>query len=357
MEKRQVTLSDLAKALGISTATVSRALKDYPDISAETKRKVLALAKEWNYHPNSIAAGLRKKESRMIGVIIPEIVNHFFSTVIKGIMEIAYEAGYNVMLCQSDESYKKEVKDAKALLQSRVDGVMISVAHETVDFDHFKDFQAAGIPIVFFDKVCEELHNTSKIQVDDFQGAFNATAHLIEQGYQHIVHIKGPVNATTSKYREKGYLAALEEYKMPIRKELIIDGGFVMHEDGVRIGKQLALGEMEVDAIFGVTDIVAIGAMVGIKSVGKKIPDDIAVIGFSDWLMTTVVEPKLSSVAQPGYEMGKVATNVLLKEIKYNRENIPFIHENIFLETELKIRSSSDPKRKFIPNVSQDSRS
>lgn len=341
MGKKQVTLADLAKALGISTATVSRALKDYPDISKDTKRKVLDLAQKLNYHPNTFAAALRKSESRVIGVIIPEIVNHFFSTVIKGIMEVAYEADYHVMLCQSDESYEKEVKDARALLYNRVDGVMVSVAHETEVFDHFQDFQNAGIPIVFFDKICEELPDTSTVVVDDYKGAFDAVAHLVAQGYRNIAHVRGPLNAYTSRNRYQGYLDALKKHQLPINKALILDGGQLTHEDGIRIGKKLAMMNHQVDAMFAVTDIIAIGAMVGIKSMGRKIPEDIAIIGFSDWLMTTVVEPNLSSVAQPGYEMGKHAAKLLLEEIKANKAGLDPKPRHVVLDTELRIRASS----------------
>ena len=211
MGKRQITLADLAKELGISTATVSRALKDYPDISAETKRRVLELAKLRNYYPNTIAASLRNQESHIIGVIIPEVVNHFFSTVITGIMNVAYQAGYRVMICQSNESYEKEVEDAKALLASRVDGVLVSVAHETSTFQHFQEFKNAGIPIVFFDKTCEGILGTSKVVVDDYKGSFDAVEHLIQQGYTRIAHIRGPLTANNSRNRLNGYLDALKK--------------------------------------------------------------------------------------------------------------------------------------------------
>ena len=341
MIKKQPTLADLAKELGISTATVSRALKDYPDISSATKKKVLELAEKWNYHPNSIAAGLRKQESRVIGVIIPEIVNHFFSTVIKGIMEIAYEAGYKVMLCQSNESYEKEVADSEALLNSRVDGVLVSVAHETSDYRHFHNFQRAGIPIIFFDKVIEDMDHTTKIVVDDKDGAYRAVSHLIQQGRRRIAMICGPSLAYTARERFQGYQLALKEHNIPLVPELVIDGGRLTHEEAVEIGKKLYDMRDEVDGLFAVTDIVAIGAMVGMKARGLKIPEDIAIIGFSDWLMATVVEPQISSVYQPGYEMGRLATELMLKEIRAQKEEKNVHHQKWVLPVELKLRSSS----------------
>ena len=341
MIKKQPTLADLARELGISTATVSRALKDYPDISTSTKQKVLELAEKWNYRPNSIAAGLRKQESRVIGVIIPEIVNHFFSTVIKGIMEVAYDAGYKVMLCQSDESYEKEVADAEALLNSRVDGVLVSVAHGTSDYGHFYSFQQAGIPILFFDKIIEEMKNTTQIVVNDRDGAYRAVSHLIRQGRRKIAMISGPPLAYTVRERLLGYKDALKDFGIPLNPELILDGGTLTHEEAVELGKHLAKIKDQVDGLFALTDIVAIGAMVGMKASGLKIPEDIAIIGFSDWLMATVVEPQLSSVFQPGYEMGRMAAEIILKEIRDVKEGRPVHHQKWVLPVELKLRNSS----------------
>jgi LacI family transcriptional regulator len=239
MSKRQPTLADLAKELGISTATVSRALKDYPDISVETKRRVLELAKKLNYRPNSFAANLRKNESRTIGVIIPEIVNNFFSLVIKGIMEIAYEKGYRVMLCQSDENYEKEVADAEALLESRVDGLLVSLAHETTQLDHFQSCTDLGIPVVFFDKVPASFDNCSKVIVNDYEGAYQAVSHLLSLGKQRIVHLGGPFNAYTASHRYEGYKSALKNKGLPIKEELVFECQDVTLEEGYQFTSQL----------------------------------------------------------------------------------------------------------------------
>jgi LacI family transcriptional regulator len=343
MQKRQVTLADLAKELGISTATVSRALKDYPDISAATKKRVLELAQKLNYRPNIMAAGLRKRESRVIGVIIPEIVNHFFSSVIKGIMEVAYEAGYRVMLCQSDESYEKEVKDAETLLANRIDGLLVSIAHETSNLSHFQEFIDSGIPVVFFDKVpVSDFKNTSKIVVDDFQGAYNSVQHLISQGRKRIAHFKGPTIAYTSRNRLEGYKKALTDSGLEVDENLIFDCVDISLEEGYNFCQQALALKNPCDAIFAVTDMVAMGAMLAARESNINIPDQLAVAGFSNWKISSLMDPPLTSVDQPSMEMGKLAINLLLREIKANKKDETIKYETHVLKTHLMIRASTD---------------
>ncbi len=343
MQKRQITLADLAQELGISTATVSRALKDYPDISTRTKQRVLALAQKWNYRPNSMAAGLRKQESRIIGVIIPEIVNHFFSSVIKGIMEVAYDSGYQVMLCQSDESYEKEVTDANALFGSRVDGMLVSLAHYTEKLDHFQDFLDAGIPLVFFDKVPQkgEMPGTSRVVVDDFAGAYQMVSHLIEQGATRIAHFRGPQSAYTSRNRYTGYCQALEDHGIALQPELVLDCIEIDMEEGYAFTLDLLDKRSSFDGLFCINDRVAIGAIDALKSRGKRIPEDVMIGGFSDWSISAVIDPPLSSVAQPSIEMGKKAMRLLLEEIQAGKQNLPVDYQFIELHTSLKKRKST----------------
>jgi len=345
--KRQIRLADIAKELGVSTATVSRAIKDYPDISKETKRKVMELVKKWNYRPNSIAAGLRKSESKMIGVIIPEIINHFFSSVIKGIMKVAYEADYRVMLCQSDESYEKEVVDANALFASRVDGIMASIAHGTTNLDHFLAFPKSGIPLVFFDKVPASQKDVSKVVVDDYKGAFQVVEHLIEQGYKRIAHFRGPMSASTSINRYNGYKDALNHYGISYDPALIYTCDKITLDEG-RLFARKCLNDGNFDAVFAITDQVAIGAMMEIKEAGKSIPEDIAIAGFSNWSMSSIIEPKLTSVAQPALEMGERAMQLLLDEIRANKEDIEVAPQTIVLETDLIVRASSSRQKVLI---------
>ena len=339
MHKKQIKLSDLAEELGISTATVSRALKDYPDISAETKQKVIALANKWNYRPNSLAASLRNQETHIIGVIIPEVVNHFFAKVIKGIMEVAYEAGYRVMLCQSNEDYEKEVEDARALLSSRVDGVLASLANGTQQFDHFYDFIDSGKPVVFFDKTTPEIKNCSKVIIDDYKGAYQAVESLIQQGCKRIAHLQGPGNAFTFQSRLRGYVTALKDHDLQIDPDLILECPEFTMERGRKSAHTLAL--LGIDGLFAVTDMLAIGAMIGFREKGVSIPEEVAIIGFSNWEMVEAVQPTLSSVSQPGYEMGRQATEILLREIKASKNEEPILHETVTLDTELVLRASS----------------
>ncbi|MEO1449533.1 MAG: LacI family DNA-binding transcriptional regulator [Bacteroidota bacterium] len=343
MHRKQITLADLAKQLQISTATVSRALKDYPDISQETKQRVLALAKELNYRPNTMAAGLRKRESKVIGVIIPSIVNHFFSSVIKGIMEVAYQADYRVMLCQSDESYEKETADARALFNSRVDGLLVSLAHETRHFDHFREFTDSGTPLVFFDKVPprEIFPEISRVVVDDYQGAYAAVSHLIGQGHRQIAHFSGPMQASTSSRRYQGYLQALKDHGLHRDEQLVFACEDITYDEGQAFAQQLIEQNPACTAIFCITDMVAMGAMQGAKLKGRQIPTDMAIAGFSDWKMSSIVQPPLTSVAQPSLEMGRISTQLLLQEIRSLKDDKPVHHETITLETSLKIRASS----------------
>jgi len=349
MMKRQVRLADIAKELGISTATVSRAIKDYPDISKETKRKVLDLVKKWNYRPNSMAAGLRKRESKVIGVIIPEIINHFFSAVIKGIMKVAYDADYRVMLCQSDESYEKEVVDANALFASRVDGVMASIAHGTTNIDHFLAFPQVGIPLVFFDKVPTSLKGVSKVIVDDYKGAFQIVEHLIQQGYTQIAHFRGPMTASTSVNRYNGYKDALAKYDLPYDTKRVFTCEDITLEEGRRFARR-CLDAGNFDAIFAITDQVAIGAMKEVEEAGKSIPDEVAITGFSNWTMSSIIKPELTTVAQPGVEMGEKAMQLLLDEIRANKEEIEIVPQTIVLNTELIVRASSSRRKILLEN-------
>jgi LacI family transcriptional regulator len=341
MSKKQIRLADLAERLGISTATVSRALKDYPDISAETKRRVMELAKELNYRPNTLAAGLRKSETRIIGVIIPEIVNHFFSKVIKGIMEVAYREGYNVMLCQSDEDYEKEVTDAEALLSSRVDGIIVSIGNHTHNFDHFKEFLHMGVPLVLFDKTTTELQNCSRVIVDDYAGAFQAVEHLIQQGCKRLAHLGGSAEAFTFQNRFNGYKDALQKYDLTFDPDLVFHCEQLTIQIAETHAKTLASMQPPIDGLFAATDLMAIGGMKGLKASGVKIPEEVKVFGFSNWEMTEAVDPPLSSVNQPGYEMGKLATEILLKEIRDNKDDKEIVHEKVVLQTELALRRST----------------
>jgi LacI family transcriptional regulator len=313
MKLHQVTIKDIAKVLGVSVSTVSRALKNHPDISDDTRNQVKDLARKLNYEPNALALSLRKNKTFTIGVIIPEIVHHFFSSVISGIEDVAYDRGYNVMVSQSNENYEREVINAQALLSNRVDGVLVSLAKTTLDFDHFRNFINQGIPMVFFDRVCPELI-TDRVITNDEGGAFIATEHLINIGCKRIAHFAAPQNLLIGQGRLSGYLRALKQYHIPY------DPNLILHCDTRELVLEKAADffhkNSDVDGVFAVNDSTAITAMQVVQKMGKIVPNDIAIIGFGDGPNALIVSPELSTVEQKGYEIGKEAIILLLNKIE-----------------------------------------
>lgn len=342
MKTTQITIKDIAKALKISPSTVSRALKDHPDISPATKQAVRELALELDYQPNSVALSLRKSRTHTIGVVIPQIVHHFFSTVISGIEDVANDAGYQVIICQSNESYTREVQSIQALMGSRVDGMLVSVAQDTQDVRHFQNLINKGMPIVFFDRMVNGL-DASSVVVDDFGGAYRATEHLIRQGRKRIAHLAGPENLMISRSRRKGYLQALEDFGFKAEPDYIITAGLTI-EEGATALRSLLQNGTKPDAIFAANDPVAIGAMKALKEEGFKIPEDVAIVGFSDEPITSLIDPPMTTVAQPGYDMGQLATNLLLQQIDQKDEET-FTIQKKELRTELVVRASTSSKK------------
>ncbi len=347
MKYNQVTIKDIARELGISPSTVSRALKDHPDISPETKKAVNELAEKLNYTPNIVALSLRQSKTNTIGVIIPELVHFFFSTVISGIEDVAYSAGYNVIITQSNESLQREKTDIKALFNSRVDGMLISVSRETSNFEHIDNILAKGVPMVFFDRVYDK-PESSKIIVDDLSGAKEATAHLIDQGCKRIAHIEGPPNLEISKQRLEGYLQAHRERNIEVDKSLIVPCNLGTIEEGRTVTEKLLAQSPGPDAIFATNDPTAMGAMQAIKEAGLKIPKDIAVVGFSNWFFTALLDPPLTSVDQPGFEMGQEAAKLLIRQIDIRTKDrdADVQPETKVLKTKLIVRESSLKKGK-----------
>ncbi|MDG1276705.1 MAG: LacI family DNA-binding transcriptional regulator [Algoriphagus sp.] len=340
MKIGQATIKDIARELNVSSSTVSRALKDYPGISDETKRKVKEVAEKLNYRPNAIALSLRKSRSFTIGVIIPEVVHFFFSTVISGIEEVASSRGYNVILSQTNESLTREKSSIDTMLSNQIDGFLVSFSKETTDFEHFSRLLDHGYPIIFFDRVPNIPHSIN-VMVDDYHGAYNATSHLISQGYNRIVHLAGPKNLSISKERERGYRDALTNHGIPIDPTLIIECAYGTSDEGFKITEKLFKEQKEKpDGIFANNDIAAAGAILACKSLGYSVPDDVGVVGFSNWQFCSMIEPTLSSVSQPGFKMGSKATELLLDLIE-KKLDPDTITEPIVLETELLIRNSS----------------
>lgn len=341
MKFTQVTIKDIARELGISPSTVSRALKDHPDISSKTKLAVNALAEKLNYQPNIVALNLRQQKTFTIGVVIPELVHFFFSTVISGIEDVAYQAGYSVILSQSNESYEREKTDIKALFNSRVDGMLISISRETKNFEHIESVIAKGIPVVFYDRTYNA-PMSSNVIVDDYIGAKEAVNHLIEQGYRKIAFLEGSPGLIISADRKRGYMDALKDHGLEQKEAFTQECVTGSMEEGKRATKKLLSMPEPPDAIFAASDPLATGAMQSIKEKGLRIPQDVGVVGFSNWSYGSLIEPSLTTVDQPGFEMGQEAARLLIRQIELsNKDQGDPVPETKILKTRLIVRDSS----------------
>ena len=336
MNSRHYTIKDIAKRLNLSASTVSRALRDLPDVKPETMKAVKELAQELNYQPNPIAQGLVKKRSYNIGVIIPDFMIHFYAEALSGIYRVANDAGYNVMVCQTNEAYNNELKSLKTLVSSRVDGLIIAISKETNNFDHLNSLDLTKTPLVVFNRVSNEI-NASKVVFDDLKSGFKATRHLIDCGCKNIAHISGPSNLQLSEDRKEGFRQALKKYGLKYDDELVVSCDFSL-EDGKEAMEKIIQTGKKIDGVFTVCDAAAYGAMAVLKSAGYKIPEDISVIGFTNEPFAKLIEPSLSTISQPSYEIGETATHLLLKHIENKDEFAP---ETRIIETELIERNSS----------------
>lgn len=315
--KQRITLKKIAKEFGVSISTVSKALKDSHEISEDTRDKIKAFADYYNYKPNSLALQLRNQKTSVIGIVIPEIVHHFFSTVIDGIETYATEKGYNVMVCLSNESYKKEVSNLNLLTNGSVDGLIVSIARETQQNQNFQHFEALindDFPIVLFDRINDDLQ-CDKIIIDDIGGAFKATSHLIEIGAKRIALITTQDFITVGSLRKEGYLKALKNYNLPVDESLIykINDSESLYN---QIKKVINVNNPP-DAILAVNEIYAATALKLANERNLAIPDDIAIIGFTNGLISEFTSPSLTSVVQHGYLMGKQAAEMLINRIEH----------------------------------------
>jgi len=334
-KKRPVTIKDIARILNISVSTVSRALRDTYDVNQETKERVVALAAELNYKPNFNATGLAKGSTRNIGIVIPHITNYYFSTVITGIQEIAFDHGFKIVLFVTNDSSKREIEIIESLAISSFDGLLVAISSNTDECMHFQEVIDNGLPIVFFDRVPAEIE-TSKVVQDDYYGAFQAVAHLITNGYKKIAHIAGPKGLSFTKKRLQGYLDALAAYEMEIQEDWIIHSGF-SQEDGANDCKVLMDLPNRPDAIFAVNDRKAIGAMLTLKSRNIDIGPQVGVVGFTNDPMASIITPALTTVAEPAYEIGKRSCELLIKHITKTY----FEAESVVLANKLIVRESS----------------
>ncbi len=312
MHKTQITIKDIARELNISPSTVSRALKNHPDISQETKNQVNEYARKYNYKPNALALSLRMSKNNTIGVIVPEIIHFFFSSVLSGIEEVANKEGFNVILCQSGEDYEKEVRNTQSLISTRVSGVLASLSKHTTNYDHFQDVVDAGIPLVFFDRICIGI-NTDRVVVDDYAGAFAAVEYLIQSGCKRIAFFSSPLHLEISKNRKNGYLDAMHKYRIPVDESLIRVCD--TREEAIIITPEILDRPDRPDAFFAINDHCATGIMYAVKQARLKIPDDISIMGFTDGELAKASDPMLSTVEQHGFDMGKYAAKLLIDKI------------------------------------------
>lgn len=340
MKFEPVTIKDIGKALGLSTSTVSRALRGSYEISSETKKLVLEYAEKINYRPNPIALSLKERRNHSLGIIVCEIANNFFSQAINGIESIAYNRGYHVIISQSHESFERETVIVDHLASRSVDGLLVSVSSGTKDYEHFKNLYEKGLPIVFFDRVTSEI-NTHKVIADNFKGAFDATEHLINSGFKKIGHITSAPYLSISIERLEGYKEALKKHNIEFDEKLVhyCHNGGMIYEEVEGSLKKIFKHKPRVDALFTAGDRITTTCIQALQKLGKKIPEDIAVIGFTNTNLGELFNPPLSVVRQPAFEIGQVATELLISMIESKRPVTDF--ETRVLQTEMVIRESS----------------
>ena len=342
VKTREITIYDLAQKLNISVATVSRALKDDPVVSKKTKKKIFDLAEELGYRSNHFARNLRTQRTDTIGVIVPRLNSYFMSTIIAGMENVANSNGYNLIISQSSESFRKEIANAKTLFNNRVDGLLVSLAYDTEDISHFDSFFKKNIPVIFFDRV-EQHESSTQILIDNRQAAFDATEHLIQQGCKRIVHITATPKRNVYIDRLQGYKQALATHNIPFREDYILINN-LSFESGMEAAALIREMNPMPDGVFVANDNSAVGCMVSLKQSGIRIPDDIAIVGFNNDPVSKVVEPNLSTINYPGYEMGEVAAWNLINHLN----GVAPIHttNRIILRSELVIRASSAKDKK-----------
>jgi LacI family transcriptional regulator len=338
----KTTILDIARELHITAATVSRALNDHPGIKESTKKMVKETAVKLNYQHNKIASSLRLGRSNIIGVIIPSAEINFFGSVVHGIERVANENNYTVLIYQSNELYEYEKRGVQTFLQSQVDGILASISKETINLDHYSEIKKRGIPLILFDRTNDSL-GVSSVVVDDYAGAFEATRHLVEQGCRRIAHIGGQQHVNIFNLRLKGYIDALNVSNMPVDEDLIIYGK-VSIESGYACMNRLLANAKPPDAVFAVEDFTALGAIQAIKAANKKIPDDVAIIGFANEAFGEYLTPSLSTVNQQTVAMGEEAAKLFFEGFRKGKGLYYSNIRKLVLEPEIICRASSVKK-------------
>jgi LacI family transcriptional regulator len=338
--QKEVTIYDIAERLKISATTVSRGLQDHPKISEKTKKKILAVAAEMGYRSNPFASSLRTKRGNIIGVIVPRLNSYFMSEVIAGIEKVVNEANYNLFISQSLETMQKEISNAKAMFNNRVEGLLVSLAYTTDNIDHFEPFITKNIPVIFFDRVQEHTKCPS-IFIDNYKAAYQLTTHLIEQGCKRILHIGG--NQLRNVYAERcnGYKKALEDHKLPFDDELLIIND-LSTQAGQDAGEIILNMKAKPDAVFVANDVCAVSCMQFLMDAGIRVPQDMAFAGFNNDPMSRVIKPNLTTIDYRGFEMGELAAKLLIGHLTDNAD-LKQTH-SLILRSELIVRESSKRK-------------
>jgi len=343
--KKEVTIYDLAKELNYSPSTISRALNNHKSISKKTIKLIKEAAEEMGYRPNNLAAGLRNNKSNTIGVLISRINRPFMASLISGIEETAQKAGYNVLISQSNDKYKNEISNCNALYDSRITGLIVSLSMETVDLGHFQKFVDKGIPIVFVDRVPDNF-NSYKVVIDNYTAGYSATKHLIEQGCERIAHFAGAQHRNVYRERKKGYMDALREYGLPIEDNLMVNFKTLSFEEGNKATKKLLKMGNPPDGIFSSNDTAAVSAIMCAKKMGVSVPHQLAVIGFNDDPIASIVQPSLSTVSHPASKMGAISAKRILDHSVNTYD--AGLSEITVLGTEIIARDSSLKKAKVL---------
>jgi LacI family transcriptional regulator len=342
---KEITIYDIATALSVSIATVSRALKDDPVVNKKTRKKVFELAEELGYRTNHFARNLRQKQTNTIGIIVHELNSNFITSVLAGVEKVTAEAGYDLIIAHSSESYEKEKANAKNLFHKRVDGLIASLSFDTPNLGHFQPYIDKGVPVMFFDRVEQDGNNTVVV-IDNCKCGYQATRHLIEQGCKRIVHLTSSLKRNVYSQRYKGYQDALFDNGIPLDEKLLIVND-LSEKAGVESAMKILKMKPMPDGAFITNDFVAAVCMRTLKEHGIKIPGDIAVVGFNNDAIGKLIEPTLTTINYPGKEMGEIAARNLINHLK----GISDMHQTntIIVRTELIIRNSS-LKKEFMLN-------
>jgi LacI family transcriptional regulator len=339
--KKKTTIKDIANVLNISAAAVSKALHNDSRISEKTKKAVKQVAKNLNYQPNHLASALRKGKSNLVGVIVPRTNSNFFSSVIQNIEEVLNKEGYNIIITQSNESYKKECNNIDTLLFTQVDGIIASMANETIDLEYFEKVKAKGIPLILFDRGENDL-NVDYIGINDYESSHVIVEHLVKQGRKRIAHVGGYKHTRIFNNRIRGYVDALKKHNLPLDNELLLESSLTIDDGRQKMAELLKLKNRP-DAVYIASDYAALGALQLLNELHIKVPEDIALVGFGNEPFTAMVTPSITSIDQHSAEIGKQAALTFLsyKNKKTTKQTL----NKIILDAELIVRESSSPNK------------